>query len=95
MNLSSYKTKSEVLQRKMPRIIGNNQHKGKTLIALDGGYSAVKGVSPERAFIFPSYAKKIDKELETVAAVKSFDIQFKNNKTRGNLSCWTVSNESY
>ena len=81
MNLSSYKTKSEVLQRKMPRIIGNNQHKGKTLIALDGGYSAVKGVSPERAFIFPSYAKKIDKELETVAAVKSFDIQFKNNKT--------------
>lgn len=81
MNLSEFKTKSEVLQRKMPKIIGNNQHKGKTLIALDGGYSAVKGVSPERSFIFPSYAKKIDKELETVAAVKSFDIQFRNNKT--------------
>lgn len=78
---ASYKTKSEVLNRKMPGIVGNNQYRGKTVVALDGGYSALKGVSPERTFIFPSYAKKIDKELEMVGTVKSFDIQYRNNKT--------------
>lgn len=81
MQTSNFKTKSEVLDRKMPRIVGNNQHSGKTIIALDGGYSAVKGVSPERTFIFPSYAKRIPKEMETVGQVKSFDIQYRDNKT--------------
>lgn len=82
MNLTkNYKTKSEIIDKKMPRIVGNNQHKGKHIIALDGGYSSVKGVSPDRIFMFPSYAKRIDKELEAVSTIKSTDIQFKNNKT--------------
>ncbi len=82
MNTADFKTKSQILERKMPRIQGNNQHKGKTIIALDGGYSALKGVSPERTFIFPAYAKKIDRELERVGGkVDSLDIQFRNNAT--------------
>ena len=81
MRTGDFKTRSEILDRKMPCIQGNNQYRGKTVIALDGGYSSLKGVSPERIFIVPSYAKKIDKELEAVAAVKSFDIQYRNNAT--------------
>lgn len=81
MSTYEFKTKSEILNYKMPRINGNNQHKTKTIIALDGGYSAVKGVSPSKVFKFPSYAKKIDKPLEAIGEVKEFDIQFINNKT--------------
>ena len=84
---TKYKTKSEVINRSMPRINGNNQYKGKTIIALDGGYSSVKGVSPERTFCFPSYAKQIERELEMVGDVRSFDIQYKDNKTG---SIWLV-----
>lgn len=81
METIAFKTRSEILDRKMPCVHGNNQYRGKTVVALDGGYSALKGVSPERTFIFPSYAKRIDKELEAVAAVKNFDIQYRDNVT--------------
>ncbi|MBR4580035.1 MAG: hypothetical protein IKO32_02250 [Lachnospiraceae bacterium] len=57
MDTSLFKTQSEIRNYKMPRINGNNQYKARTIIALDGGYSAVKGVSPDRVFKFPSYAK--------------------------------------
>ena len=81
-NVIDFKTKSLILERKMPRVLGNNQHKGKTLIAMDGGYSAVKGVSPDRLFIFPSYAKRVEKELERVGGkVDPLDIQYRNNET--------------
>lgn len=78
---NAFKTRSEILDRKMPCVPGNNQYRGKTVVALDGGYSSLKGVSPERLFIFPSYAKRIERELETVAAVKGFDIQYRDNQT--------------
>lgn len=76
-----FKTRSEILERDMPKIKGNNQYKGKTVIALDGGYSAVKGVSPNKVFIFPSYAKKAPRDLEIVGKLKGTDIQFRNNTT--------------
>ena len=76
-----FKTRSEIMERKMPKINGNNQYKGKTIIALDGGYSAVKGASPNRVFIFPSYAKKTPKDLEIVGKIRPMDIQFRDNKT--------------
>lgn len=78
---SDFKTKSEILDKKMPRINGNNQYKGKTVVALDIGYSAVKGVSPNKLFIFPSYAKKTPKGLDVVGKVSSTDIQLRDNKT--------------
>lgn len=77
----AFKTKSEIIERKMPRINGNNQYKGKTIIALDGGYSAVKGASPNRVFIFPSYAKRTPKDLEVVGKIRPSDIQFRDNLT--------------
>lgn len=81
VDTKAFKTKSEIIERKLPRINGNNQHKGKTIVALDGGYSAVKGVSPNKVFIFPSYAKRAPKELEIIGKVRPSDIQFRNNKT--------------
>ena len=82
MNTSDFKTKSAIIDVKMPRILGNNQHKGKTLISMDGGYSSVKAVSPDRIYIFPSFAKKIDKELERIGGkVDPLDIQYRNNET--------------
>ena len=81
--VSDFKTKSEIITGKLPRISGNNQHNKKCVIALDGGYSAVKGASDRRLFIYPSYAKKIDHELEIVGAAGTTDtdIQYRNNKT--------------
>lgn len=81
MNTADFKTKSEIIERKMPRINGNNQYKGRTIIALDGGYSSVKGVSPNRVFCFPAYAKKAPKTLDIISKVRSTDIQFRNNTT--------------
>ena len=81
INTKDYKTKSEILEKAMPRIIGNNQHKGKTIVAIDGGYSAVKGVSPNKVFRYPSFAKKAPQSLEIVGKVKPTDLQFRNNKT--------------
>lgn len=76
-----FKTRSEIKERKMPRINGNNQYKGKTIIAEDIGYSSVKFAGPDRVGIIPSYAKKADKDLEAVAKVRAEDIQLRNNKT--------------
>lgn len=81
MDTSKFKTKSEIIERKMPRINGNNQYKGRTIIAIDGGYSSVKGVGPERVFMFPSYAKKAPSSLEVVGKIDECDILFRNNNT--------------
>lgn len=81
MNTANFKTKSEIIERKLPRVNGNNQYKGKTILALDGGYSGVKGASSERVFIFPSYAKKAPADLEIIGKVRQNDILFRNNKT--------------
>lgn len=81
LNTSDFKAKAEIMERRMPRINGNNQHKGKTIVALDCGYSALKGVSPNRVFKIPSYAKKAPKDFEIVAKIKPTDIQLRNNAT--------------
>lgn len=77
----SYKTRSEIIERKMPRVNGNNQYKAKTIVALDIGYSSVKGASPNRVFMFPSYCKKASKDLEVIGKVRPEDIQFRDNTT--------------
>lgn len=81
VNTKSFKTKSDITEKKMPRINGNNQYKGKTVLALDGGYSALKGCSPNRVFCFPSYAKRAPKDLEVVGKIRPSDIQYRDNTT--------------
>ncbi len=82
METSAFKTKSQIIERKMPKIAGNNQYKGKTIIAIDGGYSSVKGASPERVFMFPSYAKKAPTGLEIIGKVADTHLMFRNNATK-------------
>ena len=81
INTKAFKTRSEIIEKKLPRINGNNQYKGKTIVALDIGYSGVKGASPNRVFTFPSYAKKTPKDLDVVGKVRPSDIQLRNDKT--------------
>lgn len=87
INTKAFKTRSEIIEKKLPRINGNNQYKGKTIVALDIGYSGVKGTSPNRVFTFPSYAKKTPKDLDVVGKVRPSDIQLRNDKTG---ECWLV-----
>ena len=81
MDTQKFKTRSEINERKMPRINGNNQYKGKTVIALDGGYSSVKGAGPLRVFTYPSYAKKAPIDLEVVGKLQPNDILLKDKTT--------------
>lgn len=87
INTKAFKTRSEIIEKKLPRINGNNQYKGKTIVALDIGYSGVKGASPNRVFTFPSYAKKTPRDLDVVGKVRPSDIQLRNDKTG---ECWLV-----
>lgn len=87
INTKAFKTRSEIIEKKLPRINGNNQYKGKTIVALDIGYSGVKGASPNRVFTFPSYAKKTPKDLDVVGKIRPSDIQLRNDKTG---ECWLV-----
>lgn len=82
MDTSIFKTRSEIIPRKMPKINGNNQYKGRTVVALDGGYSAVKGASPERVFIYPSFAKPVPAGFEIIGNVDDTHIMFKDNSTQ-------------
>lgn len=81
MNTKCFKTKSEIMEKKMPRINGNNQYKSKTIIALDIGYSSVKGVSPNKLFMFPAFAKLAPEGLEVVGKARADDLQLRFNQT--------------
>ena len=82
MNTAQFKTQSEIKSYKMPKINGNNQYKARTIVALDGGYSSVKGLSSETVFCFPSYAKKVQEgSVEIVGTVGKTDIQLRDNNT--------------
>lgn len=81
MSLQDFKTKSEIISRDMPKVNGNNQYKAKTIVAIDGGYSSVKGVSPNKIFTFPSYAKKASSDFQVVGKLSDDDLQFIDNKT--------------
>ena len=50
-------------------------------IALDIGYSAVKGFSPNAVYCFPSYARKITSEMLTLGAPSPEEIRYRDNTT--------------
>ncbi len=81
MDTRKFKAKSEIIEKQLPRILGNNQYKGKTVTAIDLGYSAVKGASPDRVFSLPSYAKKVAEGFEIVGQLSDSDVFLRNKKT--------------
>lgn len=79
-NVIDFKTKSIFMKKTMPKVNGSNQYKQHVIMALDGGYSSVKGISATRLLCIPSYAKKVD-SVEVVGKLKDSDIVFTNHKT--------------
>jgi plasmid segregation protein ParM len=77
----NYKTRTEMSDINMPKVIGNNQYKHDFIIALDGGYSSVKGISEKSLFCFPSYAKRIE-SIDIVGRLKPTDIILENHLTK-------------
>ena len=61
-------------------------------IGLDIGYSAVKGICPNRSFIFPAYARKLPEGRVTLKGEAPSDLRYRDVKT-GEI--WTVGSLAY
>ena len=72
---SNFKTKTTFIERK------NESLENAWAVALDIGYSAVKGYSSNSVYSFPSYARKLTGQLLGFADVSANDILYKNNAT--------------
>ena len=75
INTSNFKTKTPNLERSN---VSANSAWG---IALDIGYSAVKGFSPNAVYCFPSYARKITTEMLSLGQPGPNDIQYRDEYT--------------
>lgn len=76
-----YKTKTESINRK------NVTYGDAWGIALDIGYSAVKGFSPNKVYRFPSYARKIEGHLLGMGTALDTDIFYRD---AGDDTIWAV-----
>lgn len=86
INTCDFKTKTMMLERKNP-VVGNYYP-----VAIDIGYSGVKCFAPNKAFCFPSYAKKCESQLLSIAK-NSLDencIQYKDE----NGVVWVVGSSA-
>lgn len=79
-HIIDFKTKSEIREITMPKVVGNNQYKRNYIVALDGGYSSVKGLSENMLFSFPSYAKKVS-TIDIVGRLNQTDMILTNHMT--------------
>lgn len=59
-------------------------------IAIDIGYSAVKGIAPNKSFIFPSYARKLPKDRISLKEPESTDIKYRDES-----GIWAVGALAY
>ena len=80
MDITNFKTKAEIRDITMPKVLGNNQYKHNFIVALDGGYSSVKGISENVLFVFPSYAKKVS-SIDIVGKLNPTDMILVNHLT--------------
>lgn len=78
--ISNFKTRTEIKPITMPRVLGNNQHKRRYIVALDGGYSSVKGLSENVYCCFPSYAKQVS-GIDVVGRLNPTDLILTDHKT--------------
>lgn len=59
-------------------------------IAIDIGYSAVKGIAPNKSFIFPSYARKLPQDRITLKEPENTDIKYRDES-----GTWVVGALAY
>ena len=81
INTVDFKTKTEFINRK------NVSYGDAWGIALDIGYSGVKGFSPNRVYRFPCYARKIDGQLLGMGSSLDTDIYYRDS---ADGSIWAV-----
>ena len=70
-----FRTKTMNIQRQNPR---SNKYWG---IAIDAGYSSIKGMSPNKIYCFPSYAKRIESEEYFIGKADKNRILYKDGNT--------------
>ena len=75
-----YKTKTIIVEKKLPKILGNNQYKGITIVGNDIGYSSTKGMGGDRAYCMPSIIKPVN-EIRLVGELRDTDIILEDHIT--------------
>lgn len=70
MKTSDFKTKTIIEARNFPR------PEGHWPLGLDIGYSAVKGMAPNKVFCFPAYAREIPQNREILKTADDSDIRY-------------------
>ena len=84
LNTKDFKIKTITIDRKNPC------KEGSFVLGVDIGYSAVKGMSPNKIFSFPAYAKKIPEGRTTLREPKDSDILYKDKN-----GTWAVGELAY
>ena len=75
INTHNFKTKTIFTERK------NESVDGIWTVALDIGYSAVKGFSNNMIYSFPSYCRKMTNQMLSFGETNKTDIMYKDNET--------------
>lgn len=75
INTNDFRTKSVLLHK------DNVTVDGYWPIALDVGYSSVKGFSPNSIFAFPSYAKNLGKNPKLYGELEPYEILYRDGET--------------
>lgn len=84
MKSINFKPKTILEPKQFPND-GNNW-----VIGLDIGYSAVKGICPNKIFSFPSYARRIPEDRERMKAYADTDIRYRDKD-----GIWAVGTLAY
>lgn len=75
INTSNFKTKNCIIESMNPTVDGFWP------LALDVGYSALKGISPNSMFVFPSYARNLGKNPVFFGSPLEDEILYRDNET--------------
>lgn len=79
-----FKTRSGIFNVNLPSL---PEESHQTVVAIDGGYSAVKAMGPHKGCIFPSYAKEIPDNARVVGELQPDSILLRDNITH---KLWAV-----
>ena len=85
MNTKDFKTRSETIHRAAPCPANH------WVIGLDIGYSAIKGMSPNKIYSVPAYARKIPADRVRLNEPSETDIYYKAE----NGDIWVVGSLAY
>ena len=87
MNTKDFKTRSETIHRAAPCPANH------WIIGLDIGYSAIKGMSPNKIYSVPAYARKIPADrVRLMNLLKQISIIKQKMVISGLLALWLTMN---